>query len=128
MRWKAVQWWQEEYDRLWTGPAVIPLAPTEDAATLSCSREKVVYLSGDADQELTELKEDEVYIIGGLCDKNRYKVGDLRSCRDTLAETSRVEYMPEQSPSAVCPNSSSPHWNIYGRDDYPKNLDSQSGL
>ena len=33
-----------------------------------------MYLTADATDELAELKEDEVYIIGGICDHNRYKV------------------------------------------------------
>ena len=35
---------------------------------------KLVYLSADADDELETLREDEVYIIGGLVDRNRHKV------------------------------------------------------
>jgi tRNA (guanine9-N1)-methyltransferase len=37
-------------------------------------KHKLVYLSADADEELETLAEDEVYIIGGLVDRNRYKV------------------------------------------------------
>ncbi|WBW74002.1 tRNA m(1)G methyltransferase Trm10 [Schizosaccharomyces osmophilus] len=36
-------------------------------------KEKMVYLSADSDETLHELKEDEIYIIGALVDKNRYK-------------------------------------------------------
>lgn len=38
------------------------------------NRESVVYLTADSTDELTELKEGETYIIGGICDHNRYKV------------------------------------------------------
>lgn len=41
---------------------------------VTAAKESVVYLTADADEELTELKEDETYIIGGICDHNRYKV------------------------------------------------------
>jgi tRNA (guanine9-N1)-methyltransferase len=42
----------------------------------SCSRESVVYLTADADEELLELKEGETYVIGGIVDRNRYKVSN----------------------------------------------------
>lgn len=34
----------------------------------------VIYLTADSDEELSELREDEIYIIGGIVDHNRYKV------------------------------------------------------
>lgn len=38
------------------------------------SSHKLVYLSADSEEELTTLSEDEVYIVGGIVDRNRYKV------------------------------------------------------
>ena len=38
-------------------------------------KHKLVYLSADAEEELSTLAEDEIYIIGGIVDRNRYKVG-----------------------------------------------------
>lgn len=40
----------------------------------SAPQSSVVYLTADSEVELSELKEDETYIIGGICDHNRYKV------------------------------------------------------
>ncbi|KZT70331.1 hypothetical protein DAEQUDRAFT_750450 [Daedalea quercina L-15889] len=39
----------------------------------SAPKESVVYLTADSQDELTELKEGETYIIGGIVDHNRYK-------------------------------------------------------
>jgi hypothetical protein len=38
------------------------------------AKENVVYLTADSDQELLQLHPHETYIIGGICDHNRYKV------------------------------------------------------
>ncbi|EIN10945.1 hypothetical protein PUNSTDRAFT_51512 [Punctularia strigosozonata HHB-11173 SS5] len=38
-----------------------------------CPKENIVYLTADADEEISELREGETYIIGGICDHNRYK-------------------------------------------------------
>ena len=40
-------------------------------------KSSVIYLTADSSDELLELKEGETYIIGGICDKNRYKVSRL---------------------------------------------------
>ena len=36
-------------------------------------RDKIVYLTADSPNVLTELREDEVYVLGGIVDRNRYK-------------------------------------------------------
>lgn len=46
-------------------------------------RESVVYLTADTEEELSELKEGETYIIGGICDHNRYKVCALQFYTDS---------------------------------------------
>ncbi|KIJ22746.1 hypothetical protein M422DRAFT_134047, partial [Sphaerobolus stellatus SS14] len=53
-------------------PETNPTAPPKPAVH-KAAKESIVYLTGDADEELTELKEGETYIIGGICDHNRYK-------------------------------------------------------
>jgi tRNA (guanine9-N1)-methyltransferase len=62
-RWVNTEWWSEGYERLWA----------EDAAV----KQTIVYLTADSDEELTELKPDETYVIGGICDHNRLKVAFL---------------------------------------------------
>lgn len=94
-RWKETEWWHEGYEKLWEGRAGEGSAETgerksneqdanggegeQSAPKLlrnpqSAPRESVVYLTADSTEELTELKEGETYIIGGIVDHNRYKV------------------------------------------------------
>lgn len=97
-RWTKSEWWTEGFERLWAdspkvasssdigpdatpageGPAASPIAAkgaNEDLPLFEEIRQKVVYLTADSDEELTELKPDEIYVIGGIVDHNRYKVG-----------------------------------------------------
>ena len=49
-----------------TGPILPP--------AINSSSHQVVYLSADADEELSVLSENEIYVIGGIVDRNRHKV------------------------------------------------------
>ncbi|KAK8865705.1 hypothetical protein IAR55_000850 [Kwoniella newhampshirensis] len=49
------------------------LTGTRLPSGLEAGKHKLVYLSADAEEELSTLSEDEVYIIGGIVDRNRYK-------------------------------------------------------
>lgn len=82
-RWTNTEWWEEGYDRIWT-PKSDPRDGDED---LDVRRASVVYLTADSEEELMELKEGEIYVIGGICDHNRYK--DL--CLNK-AETSSIRH------------------------------------
>lgn len=96
-RWIDAEWWHEGYERLWEGVPQQDENNTEASDAFkdrtqmdgekqpigrrkktktpqSAEQESVVYLTADAEEELTELKENETYIIGGICDHNRYKV------------------------------------------------------
>ena len=98
-RWTNAKWWSEGYSRLWgnedtpqSDTATDSLRPTDGekkdpsvSATSSSKatqthpeitrpRSTVVYLTADSEDELSELRPDETYIIGGICDHNRYKV------------------------------------------------------
>jgi tRNA (guanine9-N1)-methyltransferase len=65
-RWVKTEWWHEGYEKLWADQV-------EEEGVENVKR-NTVYLTADSEQELTELKENETYIIGGICDHNRYKV------------------------------------------------------
>lgn len=45
--------------------------------SISPKTHRLVYLSADSQNELDSLSEDEIYIIGGIVDRNRYKVSML---------------------------------------------------
>lgn len=68
-RWIGTEWWDGSYEELWDDATSAPAVSPKQ----KCEKTKVVYLTADAEDELSELKEDEVYIIGGICDHNRYK-------------------------------------------------------
>lgn len=36
-------------------------------------KENIIYLTGDAEEEMEELEKDKIYIIGGMVDHNRLK-------------------------------------------------------
>ncbi|KDR84073.1 hypothetical protein GALMADRAFT_236718 [Galerina marginata CBS 339.88] len=51
---------------------------------------RVVYLTADTEDELVELQPDEVYIIGGICDHNRYKNLCLDKAKESGIRTARL--------------------------------------
>ena len=93
-RWAGTEWWTEDYERLWLqnsaesapgdgesskGPASEDRVEDDDddpekLLATPVSQDRVVYLTADSTEVLEELKEGETYVIGGLCDHNRYKV------------------------------------------------------
>ncbi|KAI0686488.1 guanine-1-methyltransferase-domain-containing protein [Cytidiella melzeri] len=78
-RWNDTEWWHESYDRLWAGQGIETADSGETGARddtnvhQTAPKETVVYLTADSNDELSELKEGETYIIGGICDHNRYR-------------------------------------------------------
>jgi len=116
-RWSNTKWWSEDYSRLWedipypdTETAIVRAvqsstdgAREDSAGTTSGAtqthleltqntipKSTVVYLTADSEDELNELKPDETYIIGGICDHNRYKNLCLNKARDSGIRTARL--------------------------------------
>ncbi|KAJ7228199.1 guanine-1-methyltransferase-domain-containing protein [Mycena pura] len=75
-RWQHSEWWSEGYERLWGADPTV--------------KQSIVYLTADSDEELTELKPDETYIIGGICDHNRLKNECLNKAQADGVRTARL--------------------------------------
>ncbi|KAK1232103.1 tRNA (guanine(9)-N(1))-methyltransferase [Marasmius sp. AFHP31] len=84
-RWSHTEWWNEGYEKLWTEATL-----SEDGSQTSNIKGKVVYLTADSDEELAELKADEIYIIGGIVDRNRYKALCLNKAKEAGVRTARL--------------------------------------
>ncbi|KAL1944097.1 hypothetical protein VTO73DRAFT_3282 [Trametes versicolor] len=107
-RWVGAEWWSEGYEQLWEGgevgaPSSIEGAEGEIAEKSGraakrtkkqqpsrAARDTVIYLTADADDELTELKEGETYIIGGIVDHNRYKNLCLEKSKEHQVRSARL--------------------------------------
>ncbi|KDQ64132.1 hypothetical protein JAAARDRAFT_118062 [Jaapia argillacea MUCL 33604] len=105
-RWNDTEWWQDDYDKLWEPRddqgTVAPQVNVEGEVTTEVTsppiiqriavapQDTVVYLTADSSEELTELKEGETYIIGGICDHNRYKNLCLNKANKSAIRTARL--------------------------------------
>ncbi|PFH49263.1 hypothetical protein AMATHDRAFT_148071 [Amanita thiersii Skay4041] len=54
------------------------------------TQDTVVYLTADSEEELMELRPEETYIIGGICDHNRYKNLCLNKANESRIRTARL--------------------------------------
>ncbi|KAJ7355463.1 guanine-1-methyltransferase-domain-containing protein [Mycena albidolilacea] len=75
-RWTNTEWWEEGYERLWEADPSV--------------KQSLVYLTADSDEELTELRPDETYVIGGICDHNRLKNECLNKAQASGIRTARL--------------------------------------
>ncbi|KAF8625590.1 hypothetical protein AX15_005290 [Amanita polypyramis BW_CC] len=108
-RWTETEWWKEGYEQLWSRQDVPeqeqptadrpssdidtmdnPEVPSSHRKLAKAARDTVVYLTADSEEELSELKPDETYIIGGLCDHNRYKNLCFDKAKESEVRTARL--------------------------------------
>ncbi|KAG7097388.1 hypothetical protein E1B28_004738 [Marasmius oreades] len=85
-RWSQTEWWREGYEKLWIGSGSAANAENPTSGV----KEKVVYLTADSDEELAELNSEEIYIIGGIVDHNRYKNLCLNRAKEAGIRTARL--------------------------------------
>ncbi|KAF6762043.1 guanine-1-methyltransferase-domain-containing protein [Ephemerocybe angulata] len=96
IRWTKTEWWQEGFERLWSGHSAADQNPSADAPSTAnpgpadAIRQKVVYLTADSEEELTVLSPDETYIIGGIVDHNRYKNLCLNKAKEHGIRTAKL--------------------------------------
>lgn len=133
-RWEGTEWWTESYERLWlrsSGESTpgdsrsseetsseenlvkdngIGSNPEQLLAT-PVSRDRVVYLTADSSEVLEELKEGVTYVIGGVCDHNRYKVRKPYQQSNSFMDVS-VEPLSRQGQGIGCPCSTASYWAI----------------
>lgn len=115
-RWSNTKWTEETYQSLWESKEVSKLDPADDGPTCldqevhntdplrageevksdhvglssSIAQSSMVYLTADTEDELTELRPEETYIIGGICDHNRYKNLCLNRAKESGIRTARL--------------------------------------
>jgi len=83
----------------------------ERLLTAPVSRDRVVYLTADSSEVLEELKEGETYVIGGICDHNRFKVRKLHDQGNFFMDSS-AEPLSGQSQGIGNPCGAASHWAI----------------
>uniref|UniRef100_A0A6B2L7W6 tRNA (guanine(9)-N(1))-methyltransferase n=1 Tax=Arcella intermedia TaxID=1963864 RepID=A0A6B2L7W6_9EUKA len=80
---------------------------TEKSFTEEFDIEKIIYLSPDSPNVLTELDKEKIYIIGGIVDHNRLKNVTYKSATERNIQTARlplVEYLKESIGNSLNPN------------------------
>lgn len=94
-RWSRTEWWEEGCDRLWTEHPQSLGEETDTQGSIALpaqtDRKKIVYLTADSSEELLELNEGETYIVGGICDHNRYKVSAQEHLYVSITHDSSTE-------------------------------------
>jgi tRNA (Guanine-1)-methyltransferase len=124
-RWNGTEWWSDGYQRLWEGKEHVQDLDSKTNSTM-VDKQTVVYLTADSSEELLELKEGETYIIGGICDHNRYKVRDCHLLYMTDIQCA-LESMSGQSCVLGYSHCSTPNWKISCTAAHTEGVDGEPG-
>ncbi|KAF5332007.1 hypothetical protein D9758_014579 [Tetrapyrgos nigripes] len=91
-RWHHAEWWEDDYERLWSPPKTSEQdsSAPESHPDVGTVKKTVVYLTADSEEEVGDLKPDEIYVIGGICDHNRYKNLTLKKANEQGIRTARL--------------------------------------
>jgi tRNA (guanine9-N1)-methyltransferase len=81
---------EELLTRQASGWADWPVALSRSSLLELHPREAIVYLTHDADDVLEQLRDDRVYVIGGIVDRNRLKGATLEKARKLGVATARL--------------------------------------
>lgn len=98
-KWKGIEYWEEPYEGLWQAAEETVKQPEAGAGEegegeknavassskitigaeagkprSTCARSDVVYLTGDSPNIITSFESNKTYILGGIVDRNRYKM------------------------------------------------------
>lgn len=94
---------------------------------LQAGKHKLVYLSADAEDELLSLSEDEIYIIGGIVDRNRHKASLIVAFMSWTHLIIAIEFMPGESRTTRYPYGQAAHRHLPRNASNSKSVDCQSG-
>lgn len=93
-RWRRVLFSESSYEELCSlSTGVVDGDDFKEPSGRSLQRldkNKLVYLTADSENEITELSEGETYIIGGIVDRNRHKVDNMIIRKTSTDRTYRI--------------------------------------
>jgi len=109
-RWRRVLFTESSYEELCSlNASDVNLDDFKESSGQSLPRfdkNKLVYLTADSENEITELSEDETYIIGGIVDRNRHKNLCFNKAKNKSIHTARLPigtYLSDMKTSKVGP-------------------------
>jgi len=122
-RWSRTEWWTEPLEHLWAPDDADAAEPRKTKA----AQESVVYLTADTEDDILELKEGETYVLGGIVDRNRYKVCYRQRSQPSSHPAEPAGALLQQSQTAQRAYSTPAYWKIRGQLANAKSPDGEPG-